>query len=752
MATPVPDSTPDALRRLSERLNEVLAELEAQRVLHRATFDGRVTLASRPPHVVLQVNPPAARLLGLSETDLLDTPFLDLIVPSDWETAEALLERARRGAGAAGLVQLRPRRAPPVAAFVAVVGHDPGGSLTCSVRDLRSLGGEQADAWMRRAVEEMPLGVLILDRNERLKDWNAAAESMLEGEFQTGRDLASALGRAWPHLSSALEAARGGEVRTLGAGDAEELESAHRVTVFPVFDAEGRPDRIGLLVEDRLLEAELLAERSELERWLRGIFDAIGDAVVVTDRHGHVVAWNPGAERLYGWSVEEATGRSFAALVEEETEVAVGARTTGNMVDAHGWVGRVIHRDRDGSSLELDVVMRGLLDPTGAFEGRVAVYRPSSVAGQLDARMLRAERLQALESLAGGMAHEFNNLLGVILSNTAYLGARLGDDVDLRDAIEQMQDAARRGANLTQRISTFARGASPTKERHADLVEAVEAVAGLLVAERQRGLRLELDLPEGPCIVDAEASQLQQAVLNLVLNARDAVGGSGTVRVSVRPNPSVGVVELFVDDDGEGVPTSLRKQIFDPFFTTKPPGGGAGLGLAVVHSLVVGQWDGEIDVTDVPGGGARFVVTLPISASTEPAVDERRRMATPELRSVLVVDDEPAVRAATARLFKLLGAVPTTAGSAAEAGERIRAGAVPDLVVLDVVMPQMSGDELYRDLRPQHPMLPVLFVSGYPAGRLEAIVEDDPNAGFLQKPFDLLGLASEVKRLLRASG
>ena len=144
-----------------------------------------------------------------------------------------------------------------------------------------------------------------------------------------------------------------------------------------------------------------------------------------------------------------------------------------------------------------------------------------------------------------------------------------------------------------------------------------------------------------------------------MMNARDAVGQSGRIVVSVRPNQAVRVVEICVDDEGEGVPESLRGQIFDPFFTTKSPGDGIGLGLAVVHSLVVGQWGGDIDVTDAPAGGARFVLTLPLREREPEPSDERPRPAVTELRSVLVVDDEPAVRAATARLLKLLGASPS---------------------------------------------------------------------------------------------
>ena len=434
LAFGVPDSVPPVLA-ASDPMDADAAfaaaegyAAEALRAVSRgAEADGQLELSPEPPHALLDIDDGALRLLGRTRSSLLGVPMATLVVPAANETVHELLRRTDVEGSVTGLVPLRPHRGPPLPALLAAVASGDRTELRVEVWDLRELSDDGADPWMRRTVEEMPLGLMVLDPEARLLDWNAAAESMLDGHMRKASDLASAWGYPAEKLHLAVEAAKNGEVRVLGAEEVGSGRARQRITVFPVYDREGHPQRVGLVVEDRSLESELLAERSELERRLRGIFDAIGDAVVVTDRRDHVVAWNPGAEGLYGWREAEAMARPFRSLVQERREVEAGSRTAGELTDGQQWVGRVIHRDRDGRGLELDVVTRALRGPDGQLEGRVAVCRPSSVAGQLDARLIRAERLQALESLAGGMAHEFNNLLGVILSNTAYLGARLAE-------------------------------------------------------------------------------------------------------------------------------------------------------------------------------------------------------------------------------------------------------------------------------------------------------------------------------------
>jgi two-component system cell cycle sensor histidine kinase/response regulator CckA len=700
---------------------------------------GMLTLEGAPGFAIVAADEASARFFGRAAHALTGTPFLHHVQEGERHAVSALFEAAIGGESGEAVCRLVPRGAPP-APYRLVVTRD----LTQSSALRAILTPAVIPGRLERAVAEMPRGLVIVDSEDRFCDWNTVGLGLVgeAGERIPGESVARIL--------AACGAARGsGEVRELDVpGDAD---ATLHVSTFPLFDDAGRADHAGVLIEDRTMEADLRAAQGLLERRIGAIFDAIGDAVVVTDRRGRIDAWNPGAQDLYGWSAEETRGRVFAELVEERTEVEVGALSFDRVPEDAGLVGRVRHRHRDGHVLELDVVARGLASADGTVGDRVAVYRPSSVAGELDARILRAERLQALESLAAGIAHEFNNLLGVVLSNLAYLSSRIGSDPDLRETIEQMREAALRGASLTDRMRTFARDVPKSGPRGADLQGVLESLRRLVASERQRGFSVRVTLPaQGEAWVAAEAAALEQVLLNLVLNARDAMDGRGQVEVEVLLHPELGVAEIVVDDDGPGVPQGIRKQIFDPFFTTKAPGEGSGLGLAVAHALVVERWSGEIDISDSPLGGARFVISLPLGRAPTPlpgAPSGPARSSDPGLRKVLVVDDEPAVRAATARLFKLLGAVPTTAENAEEALERIEADP-PDLVVLDVVMPETPGDVLYRGIRKLLPDVPVLFVSGYPAGRLGSILEADRRAAFLQKPFELLALASEVRSLM----
>jgi len=479
---------------------------------------------------------------------------------------------------------------------------------------------------------------------------------------------------------------------------------------------------------------------------LAAVFDAIDDAVVVTDVEDRIVGWNAGAQRLYGYPSGDAIGKRAADLLPQVALVSSAANVTQEILRGNTWSGRVVQRNRSGRPLELDVVVRGLLSEDGRLEGRVAVYRPRRLGIELDAQLLRAERLSGLGTLAAGIGHEFNNLLGGILTNASFLSAHVSHDPELADAIEAIETAARRGAELTRQMLALS-GGLPAEHAQADIGSVVRGVVRLVEPQRHTGFVVHVAMPPEPVRVAADPSQLQQVLLHLTLNALDAMRGRGTMSIAVEREQ--GYARIVVDDEGPGVPEELRDQIFDPFFTTKPRGEATGLGLALVHN-VVDRWGGSVEVTDAPERGARFMVRIPLVVQT-PA---KRKMPSfdPDAtgpRRVLVIDDEPGVRAGTARLLRLLGIDAIQAASGAEGLERLRSSEVPiHLVVLDVVMPDLTGDEVYRRLRRDHAALPVLFVSGYPADRLDEVVQGDDHTAFLAKPFDMIALAASLRALL----
>jgi len=372
-----------------------------------------------------------------------------------------------------------------------------------------------------------------------------------------------------------------------------------------------------------------------------------------------------------------------------------------------------------------------------------------------------AQRLEVVGRLAGGIAHDFNNLLTIVMTNVDILEETQKFDAAGGAAVEETLSAARRGADLIRQLLAFSR-----RQRIEPKVLDVNRVVGgmdrllrRLVGER---IYTALSLSREPLRVIADPSQLEQILVNLASNARDAMPEGGQLRIVTElvdhvpgePDIEGQFACLRVEDDGTGMDAETLKQVFDPFFSTKGPGRGSGLGLATVHGIVQ-QNHGHVRATSEPGWGTQFSVYLPITDRPENA----RTLPPPALSSsvpprpatILVAEDEPTLRSVIRRSLVRLGHTVLLA----EDGERALriASAHPqaiDLLITDIVMPNLGGVEMARHLTEQRPGLAVLFISGYSWG--EAVPESDPEAGiaYLQKPFDTRALETRVGELLAA--
>ena len=384
------------------------------------------------------------------------------------------------------------------------------------------------------------------------------------------------------------------------------------------------------------------------------------------------------------------------------------------------------------------------------------------------------QRLEALGRLGAGLAHDFNNLLGALRSTLDYLESippdrRLGDR-DVGDSLRDMRAAADRAAELVRRVLGFARR-RPTEPETLDFSEVVHEVVRLCRRTFPRSLRIYVRAEPRQFVV-GDRSQLHQVLMNLCLNARDATGGEGTIRLDVGP-PSqrelertglgrgAGYVRLLVEDSGSGMDEETLRHAFDPFFTTKPGHVGSGIGLATAYQTVQNH-GGSMAIESAPGEGTRVWVLLPLSAHTgaeqRPARRTTERMvvrrpvrnaadaATRHL--VLLVDDEEVVRRSTARLLRRAGYDVTFAKDGREALAIVRhAERRPDVVLMDLDMPVMRGEEAFRKMRNLAPELPVVFVSGYWDEARERELKHAGAAGFLYKPFE----AEELRLTLAAT-
>jgi two-component system, cell cycle sensor histidine kinase and response regulator CckA len=384
----------------------------------------------------------------------------------------------------------------------------------------------------------------------------------------------------------------------------------------------------------------------------------------------------------------------------------------------------------------------------------------------MDERLRASQRMDAVGKLAGGVAHEVNNMMSVVLGFTDFVLADLPSGDRRRRDLERVRTAAGRAATVTAQLLAFSRQQmlQPTVLRPAELLVAMEPVLRrLLGADRE----LVLDVAPDAGHVVADRGQLEQVLINLALNARDAMEPGGQLIIAVRPillgatftarHPEAArlvgpCVMLEVSDTGHGIDESTRERIFEPFFTTKPIGQGTGLGLAVVHGIVH-QSGGHIEVESIPGTGTTFRILLPAVGETgqrsaAPAVTQARHGAG---ETILVVEDEPMVRQLVVRTLERLGYRCLEAGDGAEALRMVQAQGEPvDGVVTDLVMPHMNGRELGEHLASSSPGLPVLYMSGYTND--EMIRRDllAPDAPFIQKPFEVDAFATKVQGMLSA--
>jgi two-component system cell cycle sensor histidine kinase/response regulator CckA len=488
---------------------------------------------------------------------------------------------------------------------------------------------------------------------------------------------------------------------------------------------------------------------------LRAVLEAASPGLALLDATERLVAWNPELARLCGPTLPLREGMPFILLVAPaQREGLAAALALGRRVD-------VALASAGEPPVQMERRALPLREPAALL--RIA---PQAAAEQ-SAQNAAAARLQAVGALAGGIAHDFNNLLTAIAGSAEAALQRAGE-APVQAELHQIMESAARGAALVRQLLAFARQQA-LHPRVVELNAAVSGMAGLLHRLLGSRVRLTVQLDEPGRRVRIDPTQLDQVIMNLALNARDAMPDGGTLHIAtghavvLQPEP-LGQEELppgryatlEVADTGAGIPPGILPRIFDPFFTTKREQGGSGLGLSTVHGILR-QSGGFIAAESHPGQGTTFRIWLPRhDGPAEPApvaAPPARPPAPPRAtagRPVLLVEDEPPLLRLAARALRGAGYAVLTAGSAEEALDLLEAGApAPLALVSDVVMPGLDGLTLAERLRARHPGLPVLLVSGY----AEAALGRDLTAEglrLLPKPYALNDLVAELGALLPA--
>ena len=522
-------------------------------------------------------------------------------------------------------------------------------------------------------------------------------------------------------------------------------------------------DEVGVLVRD---VGELVRKLEASEARLRDFADAASDYYFESDADWRITWLSARSEAVTGRPQEEVLGLSFAELADH-LSVDVPRETVDRL--AHNEAFRDLHVAIRGTD---DVVRRLRLSgvPVHDAEGRFAGYRGvgTDVSDMADAearlrdreaQLAQAQKMEAVGQLTGGVAHDFNNLLLVVAGNVE-LALEEADVVERRALLGAAMEAAQRGAGLVQHLLAFSRR-QVLRPEVIDLPERFEGLRQLLRTSLGERVQLRVELGSALRRLHIDPVQFESAILNLALNARDAMpdGGELTIRATNRrlvgseqDLPAGDYVEVSVEDTGQGMSAAVRERVFEPFFSTKAFGAGSGLGLSMVYGFV-SQSRGAVEVRSAEGVGTTIRMLLPASerepvaaARPAPPVDRRERG-----ERILMVEDEAEVRRALSAGLEAAGYLVEAVGDADAGRELIDAGLRIDLLLTDVVLPGVrSGVDLVTELRRLQPSLPCLLMSGYTDDALTDAPTEVAGVKLLAKPFSVKSLVAEVDALLEA--
>lgn len=509
--------------------------------------------------------------------------------------------------------------------------------------------------------------------------------------------------------------------------------------------------------------ANELTERmraEQAEKKLRRAVEQSPATIMITDTSGHIEYVNRRFEELTGYDQAEVLGATPKFLQSGDTSNDQYAVLRGTLAQGEEWHGVFRNRKKDGGSFWAETTILPLTDDEGVVRNYIGIGEDITEKRKAREQVIKAQKMEAVGLLAGGVAHDFNNVLTTIMGAAHLASLDAAPDSDIAREIAQIEIAARRAQALVQQLLTFARR-QPGAPRKLDLKREAEEVARLIRASIPPTIKVESDFCDSPTWVTADPTQLHQVIMNLCRNAAEAVpSDAGLIRIALHSGSEVpqegsasqdregSWVKLSIEDNGPGIPPQVARQVFDPFFTTKPLGKGTGLGLTMVATLVE-DMGGSVMLASSDEGGARFEVLLPEVTPGQAAHEEREALPRGS-EQILLVDDEADLVSTYRRLLMRLGyrvaayTDPNTA-LAAFKSEPSRF----DLVMTDLVMPDMNGEVLAAQVRRAKPDCPVIICTAYRPKGFDKI--ETAHVVVLDKPVQPAELARQIRKSIDAA-
>lgn len=762
MAEPSVDETPELIRDLYNRALCGLHSVDAE-----GTF--------------VEINDTELEWLGYSREELIGkVKVQDLLSPASRKVFQQNFDRLKTQGRVSNLEMefVRKDGAMLQTLVNATSMTDSQGKFLLSRSTVVNVSGQRLEEQLKRrlaAIVQSSEDAIIGETADRIiLDWNAGAEAIFgyTAEEMIGRSMSVLVppDRIQEFLNNAEQLRRGEPVHfetVRVRKDGTKIDVS--ITISPIRDDNGESLGISTIARDITEHKKWDQALQQRERQVSQLLEAAPDAILQIDRQGRIVLANDAAEGIFGYSRAELQGMAVEQLVPEAARAAHHQYRSGYVehpVTRPMGIGLHLKaQKKDGTLLPVEISLSpsrdGDLNVIAIVRDVTERAKAEELLRESEERLRQAEKLEALARLAGGTAHEFNNLLTMVLGYAELLQPAVAASEDSRDYVDKIRAAAKRAAHLTRQLLAF--GRRQTMNAHVlDMNTTLEEASRTLASVLGPSVEMVVAPALEPLWVQADPVQIHQMISNLALNARDAMPSGGKLRLSlegvnftkeeVKQHPGLKAgqhVLLTVSDTGSGMPPEVQARIFEPFFSTRQFGKSAGLGLAMVYGIV-NQSGGSVSVQSQLGQGTTFSIYLPrLSQDHAP---ERPSSSRPQAmrgsETILLVEDQEHLLALTREFLTRLGYQVLPATSAEEAMKVAGEFAGPiHMLLTDIVMPGLNGPQLARTLESSRPQMKVLYVSGYAD---EAFRESGAGHGIelLEKPYELEELAHKIRETL----